>query len=140
MNSPLHVAGLGCRRGCSMDALLALLQAGLQAHGLRLEQIASLATSTHKRDEPGLLRLADHLGLPLALFSAEQLQPYQHRLSAASPRVLAITGSAGIAEACALAQAHALSGSEATLLGPKRSSPVASLAIASSPPLPAEPA
>lgn len=123
-----------------MESLLRLLQAGLDTHRLRLEQIAGLATSTHKRDEPGLLQLAEYLELPLAFFLAEQLQPYQHRLNAASPRVLAITGSAGVAEACALAQAHTLTGAEATLLGPKRSNAVASLAIAASLPLPAEPA
>ncbi|GAB3372696.1 cobalamin biosynthesis protein [Azotobacter armeniacus] len=130
----MHVAGLGCRRGCTLESLLVLLHAALDEAGLRPGDLAGLASSMHKRDEPGLLCLADHLRLPLAFLSAERLSAYHDRLTRKSPLALSITGSSGVAEASALAQAETLGAGPARLLLPKRSSAVASLALATAPP------
>lgn len=128
--SAQHVVGLGCRRGCALAELLDLLQRTLGELGLQTSDLACLTSSTHKQDEAGLQQLAEHLRLPLVLLPAERLSAYHERLSQHSPLALRITGSAGVAEASALAQAEALGGARAELLCRKRSSASATLAIA----------
>lgn len=128
--SAQHVAGLGCRRGCTLAELLDLLQRTLIELGLQASDLACLASSTHKKDEAGLQQLAEQLRLPLVLLPAERLSLYHERLTQHSTLALRITGSAGVAEASALAQAETLGGGHARLLCTKRSSAAATLAIA----------
>lgn len=125
------VAGFGCRRGCSEQALRALLEQILQAHGVPLTALDALASIDAKRDEPGLLALALALGLPLVFFSVEQLNRFESSLSRRSAVALRETGCAGVAEASALAQAEALGG-RARLRVEKHSSAEASVALACS--------
>lgn len=125
-----RVVGLGCRRGCTLAELCDLLQSTLDELGLQANDLTCLASSTHKQGEIGLQQLADHLRLPLVLLPAEQLSAYHERLSQHSQLALRIIGSAGVAEASALAQAEALSGGRAELLCRKRCSAAATLAIA----------
>jgi cobalt-precorrin 5A hydrolase len=110
--------------------LLDLLQQALRPHGLQPADLSGLASSSHKRDEPGLRQLAEHLNLPLVWLSASQLNDYHQRLGQTSALSLQITGSAGVAEASALAQAEALSGQRAELLGAKLRSANATCALA----------
>ncbi|MDX1296955.1 MAG: cobalamin biosynthesis protein [Pseudomonas sp.] len=124
------VAGLGCRRGCSLEDLSTLLIDSLQAQGLTVDNLAGLASIAHKGDEPGLLALAKQLDLVLICFSAEQLLPYQH-LAQGSPRTLAATDSPAVAEPCALALAEHLGGHVAQLLGSKTRNASATCALAS---------
>ncbi|MDZ7889428.1 MAG: cobalamin biosynthesis protein [Pseudomonas sp.] len=124
------VAGLGCRRGCSLADLNGLLVGSLRSHNLTLDNLAGLASSTHKADEPGLLQLAEHLGLTLTCFSAQELQPYQHPVQS-SPLTLAATGSPAVAEPCALALGARLGGQPARLLGEKNRNASATCALAS---------
>ncbi|MCQ4257092.1 cobalamin biosynthesis protein [Stutzerimonas stutzeri] len=126
----LYVAGLGCRQGCSRIELEALLHRALREHGLTITALSCLASSERKADEPGLHELAAHLALPLALLSAAQLAPYDAALSEASPLSKMLTGSAGLAEASALAQADTLSHDKARLLCSKLRSANATCALA----------
>ncbi|HLD67071.1 MAG TPA: cobalamin biosynthesis protein [Pseudomonas sp.] len=126
------VVGLGCRRGCSEQALRDLLEQTLQAHGVPLHVLDALASIEAKRDEAGLLALAHSLGLPLVFFSAEQLARFDSSLTRRSAIALRETGCAGVAEASALAQAQVLGSGPATLLIDKHSSAEASLALACS--------
>ncbi|MDP2746404.1 cobalamin biosynthesis protein [Pseudomonas sp.] len=136
-NAPRHpavavqvVAGLGCRSGCSVEDLSTLLVHSLQAHGLTVDNLTGLASIAHKRDEPGLLALAERLGLQLSCFSAEELLPYQQGVQG-SPLALAATGSPAIAEPCALALAERMGGNTARLLGEKTRNASATCALAS---------
>ena len=124
------VAGLGCRSGCSVDDLLSLLLHSLQTHGLTVDNLAGLASIAHKQSEPGLLALAQRLGLQLSCFSSEELLPYQHRVQG-SPLTLAATGSPAVAEPCALALAERMGGHPARLLGEKTRNASATCALAS---------
>ncbi|MDF3193234.1 cobalamin biosynthesis protein [Pseudomonas sp. 1928-m] len=124
------VAGLGCRSGCSVEDLSTLLVHSLQAHGLTVDNLAGLASIAHKRAEPGLLALAQRLGLRLSCFSAEELLPYQ-LLVQGSSLTLTATGSPAVAEPCALALAERLSGQPARLLGEKTRNASATCALAS---------
>jgi cobalt-precorrin 5A hydrolase len=127
---PLLIAGLGCRRGCTAAELRELLEQTLAQLALPLSALHGLASSALKRDEAGLLQLADELGLPLDFYSAEQLTPYESQLSHASEFVRELTGAASVAEASALANASARSGRAALLICPKQRSAAATLAIA----------
>jgi cobalt-precorrin 5A hydrolase len=130
MNGSLHVAGLGCRRDCSRIELEGLLHRALRAHGLTIKALICLASSEHKANEPGLQQLAEHLQLPLAWLSAAQLAPYDDSVSEFSPLSKKLTGSAGLAEASALAQAEIISSQKAQLLCRKMRSANATCALA----------
>ena len=127
------MAGLGCRRGCTLSLLRELLQQTLTSHGLALSALAALASSQPKQAEPALRQLADELQIPLYWLSSSQLQPYDARLSRHSPLSRQLTGSAGVAEASALAQADTLSAGHARLLGPRQHNASATCAIAAAP-------
>ena len=129
----LYVAGLGCRRGCALSQLRDLLLHTLASHDLPLSALAALASSQHKQTEPALLQLASELQLPLYWLSPAQLQPYDAHLSQHSELSRQLTGSAGVAEASALAQAESFTGSRARLLGPRQNNANATCAIAAAP-------
>ena len=97
------VVGLGCQRGCEVHSLLALLDSALAEAGIERSRVTALASIDRKRDEPGLLALAQRLNLPLQCLSAEQLVDYEHRLSHRSALAFAHTGCYGVAESAALA-------------------------------------
>lgn len=124
------VAGLGCRRGCSLDELRELLRETLAEVGLDESNLTALASATLKADEDGLVALAAALDLPLALFTPQQLATCEKRLGEPSETVRAATGSASVAEAAALLQAEAQSGAPARLLVGKRRSDQATCALA----------
>lgn len=128
-----YVAGLGCRRGCALSQLRDLLLHTLALHQLPLSALAGLASSQHKQAEAGLLQLASELHIPLYWLSPAQLQAYDGRLSQHSELSRQLTGSAGVAEASALAQAESLSGGRAQLLGPRQYNASATCAIAVAP-------
>lgn len=122
------IAGLGCRRGCSLDELFDLLIHSLARHELTVDNLAGLASIAHKHDEVGLLGLAERLGLELALFSPEQLSAFQAR-TGGSALSQAVTGSPAVAEPCALALAARM-GTSARPLGEKNRSASATCALA----------
>lgn len=101
----MWVAGIGCRRGCAVDMVRALLTEALTECGLESADLAMLASIEGKDREPGLLELADELGLSLSVWPAEVLQRFDDRLGVRSERVLAATGCNGVAESAALAAA-----------------------------------
>ncbi|MDH4558688.1 cobalamin biosynthesis protein [Pseudomonas sp. BN417] len=124
------VAGLGCRRGCSVDELHGLLVQCLAESGQTLGSLVALASSEAKAAEPGLVALAGRLALPLHLLPVDILAAHEGRLNQPSERVRDATGSPGVAEAAALAQAEALFGARAVLLIDKRRSASATCALA----------
>ncbi len=71
-NAPLSV-GLGCDRGTSAATLENALEIALSGQHLRMNDIRFLATIEQKKDEKGLLELAEKLNRPLTFFSAERL-------------------------------------------------------------------
>ena len=84
--------GLGCQRGCEVEALLELFNSALAEAGIDPSQISALASITHKCDEPGIVALANALNLPLQCFDVQQLRPYEGRLSHRSAVVSPIQG------------------------------------------------
>ncbi|MDH4872067.1 cobalamin biosynthesis protein [Pseudomonas sp. BN515] len=124
------VAGLGCRRGCAADELQGLLLQCLAEAGASLDELVALASSEVKAAEPGLVALAERLGLSLYFLPVDTLAAQEACLSQPSERVRDVVGSPGVAEAAALVQAEALFGGHATLLIDKRCSASATCALA----------
>jgi cobalt-precorrin 5A hydrolase len=124
---PTLVAGLGCRRGTTVETLAAWLERVFAEHRLARGSLAALATVTLKADEPGLIQLAGALGVPLIAFPAEQLDA-QPGIETPSERVRSKVGIAAVAEPAALRAAGAR-----RLLVPKQVGPGVTLAVARKP-------
>ena len=92
----MRVAGIGFRKGASLDSLRAAL-AAVEALGGRAEALASLP---EKAADPALQALAAERGLPLIPVAVQGIAtPTQ------SPRIQAMHGTGSVAEAAALAAA-----------------------------------
>ncbi len=98
------VAGIGCRRRCSGDAVVALVHAAAARAG-RTPTV--LAAPAFKRDESGLSDAASVLGLDLLFITDAALAAAQSGCVTRSARAEVETGFASVAEACALAAAGA---------------------------------
>ncbi len=101
------VAGLGCRKGTTADAILSALDAACAAAGISRDAIGSLATGEIKRDEPGMNALADRLGLTLLVCDATALKQAEGRTRTVSTHSLARTATPSLSEAAALVAAGA---------------------------------
>ena len=123
------VLGVGCARGCPPEELEALVQAALKAAQVTPGALKAVATLDLKADEPAVLELAARLGVPLRLFSAQELEAETGRLETPSEVVFAEVGCHGVAEGAALAAA----GPQAGLRLAKRKSANATCALAEAP-------
>lgn len=65
--------GMGCKRGTSSENLATVLGECLAAAHVSPQAILAVATIDAKADEQGLHDLADALGVPLRLYSADEL-------------------------------------------------------------------
>ncbi len=92
------VAGIGCRRFCPADAIVALVR---EAEALA-ETVGALAAPAFKRGEPGLHEAADRLGLPLLFVEDAAMAAAQARCVTRSDAAERVTGFASVAEAAAL--------------------------------------
>ncbi len=117
--------GIGCKRGCSAQAILALVDRAMVAASCAGMQ-ARLFTHEAKKSEAGIASAAKALGLPLVFLEAEVLRQASLRAATNSPRVMAMFGLPSIAEAAALAGA----GPSSVLLVARMSEGGASCAIA----------
>jgi len=96
------IAGVGCRRHSSAEAILAVLDRACRAAG---DRATALAAPAVKADEPGLRLAAEQLGLPLILVDTGALAAAQARCVTRSARALQATGFSSVAEGSALAAA-----------------------------------
>ena len=117
--------GIGCKRGCSTEAIVALIERAIAAAACAGTR-AALFTHEAKRSEAGLAGAAKALGLPLVFLETEVLRQASLRAATNSPRVMEMFGLPSIAEAAALAGAGPIS----VLLVARMSDGGASCAIA----------
>ena len=101
LNPPSLVAGLGCNRGTTCVALLALLSDTFATAGLTLKSLAAITSVDAKADEPGLIELAASLGVPLITYPAELLAGLDVPNPSEAP--LVAVGTPSVAEASVLA-------------------------------------
>jgi Cobalamin biosynthesis protein CbiG len=97
------VAGLGCRKGTDADGVAAALALACRQAGIDLDSIGALATGTIKEDEPGILALAERLGLPLHIIGDDALKEAESETRTVSKHSLAKTVSPSLSEAAAIA-------------------------------------
>ncbi len=119
------VLGVGCARNCRPDELIGLVDGLLAAAEIAPKALKAIATLDLKADEPAMLELSKHLGLPLRLFTATGLEAETGRTQNPSKVVFSEVGTHGVAENAALAAA----GPEAVLLHPKVKSAMATAAL-----------
>lgn len=125
------VAGFGCRRGCPVSELQALLDQALALVGARTTDLRGIATFERRLVEPGLLALAERLMLPLGGYSAAALAPFEPLLSHRSEASWRHTRCHGVAESAALAHCQALHSLPPRLRVTRQCSPQATVALAS---------
>ncbi len=100
-----YVLGVGCARNADPAELEALVTDTLAANEIAPGAIAAIATIDLKADEPAVNALARKLGVPLRLFTADELEAQTPRLANPSEIVFAEVGCHGVSEAAALAAA-----------------------------------
>lgn len=96
------VAGVGCRRDCPADDIVAVVRDAILRAGC---EPSVLAAPDFRGEEPGVQRAATRLGLKLALVDREALAAVQSRCVTHSTRAAQATGFASVAEAAALSAA-----------------------------------
>jgi len=121
--------GVGGERGVAADELVTLVDDTLARHRLSRSALAAIASIDLKEDEAAIHALARHLGLPLRVFTAAELNAEAPRLKTPSSLVMKEVGCPGVAEGAALAAA----GHEAQLIVPKTKSQRATCAVALAP-------
>ena len=67
------VAGMGCRRGVSVEELEELLLGTFDSHNLAHRSLRCIATAELKRNEPGIRELADNHGVPVMYYTSDEL-------------------------------------------------------------------
>ncbi len=67
------VAGMGCRKGKSFDELYGFVKKQFMEKDLDLRAVKALVSIDRKAEEPGLLELAEKLGVPFITFDAKRL-------------------------------------------------------------------
>lgn len=100
---PAVVLGMGCARGALPQDAITLAKHVLSEAGVAGDTLSAVASIDIKADEPALVAIAAHFGVPLLLFSAAVLERETPRLRNPSEKVFALTGCHGVAEAAALA-------------------------------------
>ena len=94
------VLGVGCRRGVGLDELEKALDEVLAGNALCRHQLNMLASCEIKQDEPGLLALAEKMGLQVKFYPISELSRVE--VPRPSETVKTKIGSASVAEAAAL--------------------------------------
>lgn len=120
------VAGIGCRRGCGGEEIVALVRDALARAAQPASALRALATASFKSDEIGIWEAASALGLPLLVMDDPALRSAEPRCATHSAVARRTTGHSAVAEACALAAA----GEGSTLLLPRLASDRATCALA----------
>lgn len=120
------VAGVGCRKGATIDDILAAIGSALASAGLEASVLDLIATAAEKGGEAGIAQAAGFLARPLVLVPPERLRAAGERTVTHSERVVALFAVPSVAEAAALAAA----GDTSTLIVPRRVHGSATCALA----------
>ena len=107
------IAGIGCRRGTTLEELEQGLKEVLSENHLDLKQICLIASIDLKKDEQGLIRLAEKYQVPFVTYTKEELETISE-VSSNSEFVRKITG---VDNVCERAARYAAKGG--TLIQPK---------------------
>ncbi len=118
------VAGVGCRRGTSVEQITAALESAVARADLALSDIRLLASADIKRDEAGLLEAANRLAIPIRFIASDEIR-HSTREFTRSDFVQDKVNLPAVAEPAAL-----LAGTRTRLLLPKQISENVTVALA----------
>ncbi|MFZ2039851.1 MAG: cobalt-precorrin 5A hydrolase [Desulfobacterales bacterium] len=124
LRPPSLVAGMGCNRGTPLAEMRGLLLDTLARFRLAPASLNQIASITLKQDEPGLLALAQTLGVPLVFFEKDALARVDGVVSP-SAMVAHHIGVESVCEAAAI-----LAAGNGPLIVPKQTTRNATVAIA----------
>lgn len=93
--------GMGCRKGTAIGAAEELLNKVLKEHGISVRSIEKICSIDIKKDEAALNQLAEKLGVPFEVFSAEELEQLDGEFTA-SGFVSRVTGVDNVCERAAV--------------------------------------
>ena len=111
----MMVAGIGCRKGVSVEDVLAAVETALEAHGLTMTALSALATAEFKKDDEAIAAAGRALSLPVIVVDNSALQAATSDTLSHSELSQDVAGTPSVSEASALAVA----GAGAKLLGPR---------------------
>lgn len=129
---PIYTVGMGCERGCPVEALDELLLNSLGQANLSLEAIYSINSIDLKADELGLINLAVKLNKRFETWTPTQLKQVEPLLNSRSDYVYSITGVYSVAESAALYAAQSRTDATPELVLTKQKNAKATCAIARS--------
>jgi cobalt-precorrin 5A hydrolase len=115
LGEAMIVAGIGCKKGSSEQAVMDAITTALAAHKLNLSALDALATAGVKANEAAIFEAARRFGLGVKVVDDLSLRSSADRCATHSEKSLAFSGVPSLSEAAALAAA----GNGATLLGPR---------------------
>lgn len=102
---PVIILGIGCRKGTPAGQIQAAIHQLLKEQNLHPLSIAAIATIDLKKEEPGLLAVAEALQTPVICYSSEELAAVPGDF-AESAFVKQITGVGNVCERAALKAAR----------------------------------
>lgn len=111
----MMVAGIGSRKGVSVQDVLAAIETALETHGLTMTALSALATAEFKKDEEAIAAAGRALSLPVIVVDDSALQAVSSDTLSHSDLSQDLAGTPSVSEASALAVA----GKGARLLGPR---------------------
>jgi cobalt-precorrin 5A hydrolase len=120
------VAGIGCRRGATVEAVLETLAMALTHGNISVAQLSGLAVPEAKMDEVGVIAAANKLALPVIGVSPADLERAGADTLTYSERVQVLKGVPSVAEAAALAAA----GAGSRLIAARTTTPTVACALA----------
>lgn len=124
-------AGLGCRRACAPEDVVAAITAALARAGRCIDEVSALYAPAARTDSAALRAAAAQLGKRLEFVALERLAQHSAAVLTRSERVLSALGIPSAAETAALAGACAARPScSPRLLGPRSSAGGATCALA----------
>lgn len=118
------IVGIGCRRGCAAQAIVEAVRWALEEIEVGAEEVRFLASADIKADEPGLIRAAAELAMPLRLISSEEIRACAREFNP-TPLAQARVNLPAVAEPVAL-----LAGRRTQLILPKTNRSGVSVAVA----------
>lgn len=92
--------GIGCKRGIAFDIIYSAYQRFISDTGLHRQSIFCVASIDLKRDEEGIIRLTESLGVPFYTYSADDLRAVRGEFTA-SEFVRRVTGVDNVCERAA---------------------------------------
>jgi cobalt-precorrin 5A hydrolase/precorrin-3B C17-methyltransferase len=123
---PTLVLGVGCSLGAPADEIEALARDAIAEAGLAWASVGTVATIDRRATEPGVVALAERLGVPLVTYTAVELAAVDGTPTP-SAEVQRHVGTPGVCEPAAIL---ASDGDSGALLVPKRRSAHATVAVA----------